>query len=46
MNGDPRSLTKTKGDVGLSRYSRRSARSAPEMRQHRFYGPFVGLFEG
>jgi hypothetical protein len=28
VNGDPRSLTKTKGDVGLSRWSRRSARSS------------------
>jgi hypothetical protein len=27
VNGDPLSLTKTKGDVGLSRWSRRSARS-------------------
>jgi hypothetical protein len=28
MNGDPRSLTKTKGDVGLSRCSRPKARSS------------------
>ena len=27
VNGDPRSLTKTMGDVGLSRWSRRKARS-------------------
>jgi hypothetical protein len=28
VKGDPRSLTKTKGDDGLSRWSRRSARSS------------------
>ena len=28
VNGDPRSLTKTKGDVGLSRWSRRNDRSS------------------
>jgi hypothetical protein len=28
VNGDPRSLTKTNGDVSLSRWSRRSARSS------------------
>jgi hypothetical protein len=28
VNGDPRSLTNTKGEDGLSRWSRRSARSS------------------
>jgi DNA-directed RNA polymerase specialized sigma24 family protein len=45
VNGDPRSLTKTKGDAGLSRSSRRAAQLhnclAQMSREHR---EFIDLF--
>jgi hypothetical protein len=36
VNGEPRSLTKTKGDKGLSRWSRRSARNSSPWLQEPF----------